>query len=198
MIVVTIDQVGSSTSTDRVPDLLDRIGQQLEPDALVLPFERTTGDEVQGLLASVVGMRRVVSVALRDGGWSIGVGIGDVLEPLPASTREASGTAYVLARRAVERAKNRRAVSRVAVEGVDAEAAAELEAAWHLIATIAAQRSEKMWEAIDTVAAMDTQAAAAAELGISVQALSQRLQRSGWPAELAAHPLLDSLAERAS
>lgn len=198
MFVLTIDQVGSSTSADRVPDLLAALESQVGGTDVVLPFERTAGDEVQGLLADPTVVRRVVTTALRDGGWSVGVGIGEVATPLPSGTREASGPAYVLARRAVERAKNRRAVSRVAVEGEKAVAAAHLEAAWHLVATIAAQRSAKMWEAIDTVATVESNIAAAQKLGISEQALSERLRRSGWAAELAAQPLLDSLAERAS
>jgi hypothetical protein len=196
MLVVTIDQVGSSTSRDRVPAFLEAL-DALTRGRCELAFERTVGDEVQGVLSEPAALRAVVSHALRDGHWSIGVGIGAVDLPLPSSTREAAGPAFVLARRAVERAKGKRMLARVAVEAADPRPAADLEAAWHLVATIAAERSPKMWEAIDTVSAMNSNSAAAAHLGISVQALSERLRRAGWAAEVNARPLLDDLAGRA-
>lgn len=196
MLVVTIDQVGSSTSSDRVPAFLEAL-DALTRGRRELAFERTVGDEVQGVLSEPAVLRAVVSHALRDGHWSIGIGIGVVDEPLPRSTREATGPAFVRARKAVDRAKNKRMVARVAVEGPDAERAAQLEAAWHLVATIAAARSTKMWEAIDTVSAMDSNTSAAAHLGVSGQALSERLRRAGWAAELNAASLLDDLARRA-
>jgi hypothetical protein len=196
MFVVTIDQVGSSTSADRVPALLAEL-DALTRDHRVLAFERTVGDEVQGVLSEPERLRAVIAYALRDGHWSIGVGIGTVDEPLPSSTREATGPAFALARKAVDRAKGKRMLARVAVEATDRVRAAELEAAWHLVATIAAERSPKMWEAIDTVSIMGSNASAAARLGISAQALSERLRRAGWAAEVNAHPLLDELTRRA-
>ena len=47
---------------------------------------------------------RQVDRLLRAGGWSIGVGAGPVQTPLPASTRAATGPAFLSARRAVEAA----------------------------------------------------------------------------------------------
>jgi len=192
MLVVTIDQVGSSTSSDRVPEFLAEV-ERLTRGRVELAFERTVGDEVQGVLSQPAVLRAVVNHALRDGHWSVGVGIGSVEEPLPDSTRAAAGPAFSLARRAVDRAKNRRMPARIAVEAAVPERAAALEAAWHLVATIAAERSAKMWEAIDTVSTMESSAVAAAHLGITAQALSERLRRAGWAAEVNAYPLLDEL-----
>ena len=45
MFVLTIDQKGSRSGRDRVPDLLDLLGGL----PMELPFERSVGDEVQGL-----------------------------------------------------------------------------------------------------------------------------------------------------
>lgn len=66
MYVMTIDQVGSRTRADRVPDLLSR----LEDTSTLAPFERTVGDEVQGIPADAQAVLRVVTVLLRDGGLS--------------------------------------------------------------------------------------------------------------------------------
>ena len=49
MFALTIDQHRSRTGEDLVPALLDG----LAPVPTVLPFERTVGDEVQGLLDAV-------------------------------------------------------------------------------------------------------------------------------------------------
>ncbi|HEY1117519.1 MAG TPA: hypothetical protein VGE43_07430, partial [Acidimicrobiales bacterium] len=78
-IVLTVDQRASRSSGDRVPDLL----AALEPLPARLPFRRTAGDEVQGLLTDPAGLPAVVEQVLRSGGWRVGVGIGPVDDPLP-------------------------------------------------------------------------------------------------------------------
>ena len=62
---------------DLVPGLLDA----LTPIETVLPFERTVGDEVQGLLADPQAVLEALLVVLRDGNWSTGLGIGPVDMP---------------------------------------------------------------------------------------------------------------------
>ena len=115
MFVITIDQEGSTGDVDRVPELLETLAAAAP--APVLAFERTAGDEVQGLLADAAATLAVVRAALRLGRWQIGVGVGSVVTPLPASTRAASGEVFVRARDAVERAKSRRMAVPVAVTG---------------------------------------------------------------------------------
>jgi hypothetical protein len=100
MYVLTIDQRGSSTDIDRVPELLDGLGR-ISP----CRFERTVGDEVQGVLDEPADVVEVALHALRSGLWYVGIGIGPVNEPQPVSPREGSGAAFVAARQAVERAK---------------------------------------------------------------------------------------------
>ncbi|WP_455605090.1 hypothetical protein [Cellulosimicrobium funkei] len=118
MYVLTVDQRGSTGRPDRVPEVLARLDEMLAGrGGVVVPFARTVGDEVQGVLDDPEAVVEVVLDLLRDGGWSVGLGVGPVDEPLPAVSREASGTAFVRAREAVEQAKSRAATAPGAVRG---------------------------------------------------------------------------------
>lgn len=197
MFAITIDQVASTRVGDRVAEFLGRLSRINADTGVILGFERTAGDEVQGLVDEPAALRAVVMAALRSGDWSVGIGVGAVDEPLPISTREATGDAYFRARAAVERAKRKGTVARLAVEAADADAAADLEAAFQLLAALIMKRTAKMWEAIDTVSAVGSNEAAARRLGISPQAVSERLRGAQWSIEQRFAPrVIDALAER--
>jgi hypothetical protein len=189
--VVTVDQRGSREGPDLVDHLLASLGDRERWPAPLLPFERTTGDEVQGVLE---GADVVVDLALalvRKDRWSVGVGVGPVREPLPASTRAGAGAAFTNARAAVERAKAD--PQRVAVVGPAGSRAGDAEAVLRLLAAVAQRRTDAGWEAIDLVADGATQQAAAARLGISKQAVSQRLHAALWPQERRVRPVAAAL-----
>ena len=187
MIVLTIDQRGSTYADDRVPEVLAELADLTRGrDGVVVRFERTVGDEVQGILApGRAGAQLAVDLTLhllRDQGWSVGIGVGQVEGPLPAVSREARGFAFYRARDAVERAKTRGRGTSVAVEGpppgaadlVTADArtpdartprsgtaelsqpdlAAEVEALLRLLAAIRARRTPQGWEVADTLASL--------------------------------------------
>lgn len=101
MYVMTIDQRGSRDRTDEVPGLLEILAR-VETQRV---FERTIGDEVQGVLDSADQVTLAVRLLAAETGWHIGIGIGPVESPLPASTAEGRGEAFYAARRAVEAAK---------------------------------------------------------------------------------------------
>ena len=73
---------------------------------MLRPFERTAGDEFQGVLDHPAALAAVVERLLREGGWNIGIGIGEVEEPLPENARAGRGPAYLHAREAVTAAKS--------------------------------------------------------------------------------------------
>ncbi|MET3974486.1 hypothetical protein ABIE39_000763 [Cellulosimicrobium sp. 4261] len=195
MYVLTVDQRGSTGRPDRVPEVLARLEEVLADRAgVVVPFDRTVGDEVQGVLDHPEVVVEVVLDLLRDGGWSVGLGVGPVDEPLPAVSREASGTAFVLAREAVEQAKSRAATAPVAVRGEPASRAAEVEALLRLLAAVADRRTAPGWEAVDALARVGgTQKDVARALGVSEQAVSQRLRTALWPEEAAVRPVVARL-----
>src|SRR5690554_6935452 len=139
MFVMTIDQQGSTQHGDHVAALLAHLSElelTAPADGFARGFERTVGDEVQAVLDEPERAVAVALAVLRLGGWSVGIGAGPVNTPLPASTREASGTAFVHAREAVERAKSRSTAVPIAVEGENAERATEAEALLRLLGAV--------------------------------------------------------------
>ncbi|RBY97750.1 hypothetical protein DQ237_02205 [Blastococcus sp. TF02-8] len=190
---MTVDQQGSRRGPDRVGEALARLGDGLRP---VLPFERTAGDEFQGVLGTPEAVLEVTVRLVRLGGWSIGIGAGPVQNPLPPSTRAAAGPAFLCARRAVDAAKQR--PMRLAVRGAVPPDAADAQAVLSALAVLVARRSPQAWEAIDLVEDGRTQAEAAAELGISRQAVGQRLAAASWELERELRPTAARLLARAA
>ena len=191
--VLTIDQRGSRRGPDRVADVLPRLNDSVPT---VLPFERTAGDELQGVLAEADDVVDVVLDLVRLGGWSIGIGAGPVQRPLPASTRAGAGPAFLSARRAVDAAKQRPA--RLAVRGAVPTDAGDAQAVLTALAVVVGRRSDQAWEAIALVGGGRTQAEAAAELGITRQAVGQRLAAGLWELELELRPTAARLLTRAA
>lgn len=199
MFVLTVDQQGSTGGPDLVPGLLDDVGRHLDgAPGIVLPFDRTVGDEIQGVLDDATTAVGLVLALLRRGGWSIGLGIGEVDHPLPGTSREASGNAFVRARAAVDRAKGRAAAVPVAVQGPDPAKAREVEALLHLLGALTTRRTDRGWEAVDTLVRVGgTQKDVARAIGITEQAVSQRLRTSLWPEEAAVRPIVARLLQEA-
>ncbi len=191
--VLTVDQKASRRSADRVGDALRDLNAAVPT---LLAFERTAGDEFQGVLADP---EQVVDVALRlvrEGGWSIGVGAGPVQTPLPPRTRAGAGPAFLSARRAVDAAKQR--PFRLAVRGAVPTDAGDAQAVLSALAVVVDRRSDQAWEAIALVVAGRTQAEAATALGISRQAVGQRLAAGLWDLERELRPTATRLLTRAA
>jgi hypothetical protein len=166
-------------------------------DGLALPFERTAGDEVQGLVAEPDEVTGIVMTLLRSSAWWVGVGLGATERPLPSSARAGRGEAYVAAREAVEAAKGRPAG--VAVRGGDH--ARYVESAFSLLAAVVHRRTQPGWEVVDLVSTGIRQVEVADRLGITRQAVSSRLRVAAWPEERDGRELgtwLLSLSEEAS
>ncbi len=192
--VLTVDQRGSRRSRDLVEDALSTLKQLVhEP---LLPFERTAGDEFQGVLAESEAVVDAARLLLRIDAWRIGIGAGPVEEPLPRSTRSARGPAFVYAREALDAAKVR--PQHVAVAAPHPERAREADAVLTLIAAVIARRSTAGWAAIDLVEAGHTFAEAADILGVSRQAVGQRLTVALWQQERDARPVVARLLQEAA
>ena len=172
--VLTIDQRGSTkaAATDRVPATL----AALSDVGMLRRFERTAGDEFQGVLDDPASLALVAERLLREGGWYIGIGIGGVEEPLPESTRAGRGPAYQHARDAVTGAKS--APWRLRVTGDEPQVRA-LETTLWLWAAVLGRRTSGGWEVADLVDAGATYDEAAKRLGITQSAVSQRAQAAG-------------------
>lgn len=204
MFAVTADQIRSVRTGDRVPEALDVLARVCpEGGGIVRRFERTVGDEIQGLLGTGAAVVAVVEALTRLGDWRIGIGIGSVETPLPRSTRAASGPAFLRAREAVVAARG--ANAQLAVRANDARPhparnrppstvggpaygdsdvvnrAGELAEGvlWLLVATLR-RRTNEGWDVVDVIESAGSGKAAAERLGISPSAVSQRLSRAAW------------------
>jgi hypothetical protein len=219
MYVMTIDQRGSTGDVDRVPGLL----KELSALSTAGRFERSVGDEVQGVVQRADEVVEIALHALRSGRWYVGIGVGEVDLPLPASPREGSGPAFVAARSAVDRAKGaaahvplavvagrdrRRANANAATTAADgasgsqgARACANAEAVLRLIGRLVQDRTAAQWKVVDVLRSVrnDThgthgsQKIAAQKLGITEQSVSRAVLRSGWQEEWAARPAAELL-----
>lgn len=208
---MTIDQRGSTGAQDLVPDLLARIAA-LQPSGMERPvFERTVGDELQGVVPDASAVVEIALHALRFGRWYLGIGVGTVSLAPGASPREGTGTAFVAARKAVELAKAAGAQVPLSVvpgimaktgggvpAGEGSQACANAEAVLRLIGRLVQDRTEAQWRVVDALRRLGSpsqgpvrhgsQKQVALELGISEQSVSRTVLRSGWQEEWAARP----------
>ncbi|MCE5291074.1 MAG: hypothetical protein LLG14_17820 [Nocardiaceae bacterium] len=182
MFVMTIDQRRSRRDVDRVDTVLEALATY----ETFRPFERTAGDEVQGVVAAPEIVIDVAVALIEDGHWSVGIGVGPVEVPLPAVTRAGRGVAFEAARAAVTRAKS--AAGGVAIEGSN-PIVDDVETVLALLAYVVSRRTDEGRAAVGLMRLGSTQAAVADRLGISKQAVSQRLSVAGWGVETKARDL---------
>lgn len=190
--VLTVDQRHSRHGRDLVEDALMMLKHQV-PEPL-LAFERTAGDEFQGVMGAADHALHASLALMREGSWSVGIGVGTAEEPMPHSTRSARGPAFVHARRALDLAKQRS--HRIAVVG-PGERAHDADALLALLAALISRRTAAGWEAIDLAESGLTFAAAAERLDVTRQAVGQRLAVALWQQEKDIHPLAARLLEEA-
>jgi hypothetical protein len=195
MYVITADQVDSRLSDDAVGSALDDITATAGP-RLLLPPDRTAGDEIQAITASAEAAYRLALRLTRDGRWSVGLGVGSVREPLGDSTRASTGNAFFAARAAIDAAK--RAPLRFALRTEPTARTAEdqpedgpiraedVEALVVLVLALRDKRTDKGWEVHDLLATGATQAEAARSLGITQGAVSMRARTGSSREEFAA------------
>ncbi|GAA1639971.1 hypothetical protein GCM10009744_32030 [Kribbella alba] len=193
--VLTVDQRASRSTPDVVPDLLTSLNRRPRRTGLLRRFERTAGDEVQGVLSEARATIDVIVELLRADRWYIGLGFGEVDEPLPRSTRAGSGPAFVNAREAVNRAKS--SPHHVTVIGSNAHAAEQVETVLWLMASVLRRRSERGWAVADLLAEGLTRREIGVKLGISQSAVTQRAQAAGFTEEQRGRVLAAELLDAA-
>ncbi len=166
--VLTVDQRSSRSRADLVPGQLG----ELSALATLRAFERTAGDEIQGIVDAPDVAAAALRLLMRRGEWNIGLGIGPVELPLPAHARAGRGSAYLHAREAVNRAKHVHA--RICVVGDDVYRADQLETVLWLWNSLLERRSERGWEVAELIGSGLSHAETGVRLGVSQSAVSQR------------------------
>ncbi len=198
MFVLTADQRRSTRHGDRVDSLLSSLEQWTDAwqDHVALAPERTVGDEVQAVLATAEAAVDLSLTLMRAAHWSVGVGAGTVDLPLRSTARASSGAAFVNARRAVERARGRGEPVPLVVAGDDAATEESATAVLQLLAGVVRRRSTAGWEVSDLLAPGVTQRDIAQNLGISTQAVSQRIASAMLDEERRARPVAVALLDK--
>jgi len=98
MIVITANQLHNGSAIE--PDLAAVAGLTgIFGDRLPLPDHGALGDEFQILVDTGDTALAVALVLTRGGTWSVGIGVGTVVEPLDGSVQSGSGNAFVCAPR---------------------------------------------------------------------------------------------------
>ena len=150
----------------------------------VAGFEVLGVEDIRSDVADAEGALNLIMALLSDGNWAIGLGIADSSGAASAATK-AVGT--------------RPGQVRVIVDKQHASTeAADIAAVFSLMAHVLHKRTYEGREATSLVRRGMNQNEAAATLGISKQAMSQRLQAAGWPAEQAGWQLALNLITRAA
>lgn len=186
-----MDQRESRAGPDRVPALLDL----LAPVPSHGRFERTAGDEVQGLLTDPGAVARALEKVLRTREWYVGLGIGGVGTPLPRMTRAGRGPAFLHARDAVTAAKS--GPWRIRVVGDDVYRCRQLESGLWLWTALLDRRTARGWEVVDLVDEGLTYQETGQRLGITQSAVSQRAATAGLVEGLRARELVTHLVSAA-
>ncbi len=194
VIVVTADQRGSTkpAATDLVPATLARLSE-IAGDSMLRGFERTAGDEFQGILGDPAGLSVVLEELLREDTWNIGIGIGPADTPLPESTRAGRGRVFLDAREAVTAAKS--APWHLSVQA-DTDRSRLLETAAWLWAAVLGRRTPGGWEVADLTDSGHRYDDIAERLGISQSAVSQRARAAGIVEGRRARGLIGALAQQ--
>lgn len=175
LVVVTADQIGSRQSLDHVPSALETL-ERVPGSGAIRGFDRTAGDEIQGLFDTSASAVAAVEALTRLGGWRIGIGIGKVMQPVPESVRAATGTAFIGAREAI--ALSRGQAADLAVVG-GGEAGADAQAALHLLILLWRRRTDAGWQVAELHDEGLSGQHIADRLGISASAVSQRMRAAG-------------------
>lgn len=197
MFAVTIDQRSSRSAGDRVPELLELLVEACADNPPIAGFDRTVGDEVEGLFDDAAGVVAAVRAALAAGDWHIGLGIGSV-ESVGRNVREARGSAFVAAREAVERAKvsGEVEVRQGADVNISPLALEASQVVFQLLGALLADRTDAQREVSDLFDAGLTGREAAAALGVSPSAVSQRRTASRYDLETRGWAVLSELLGR--
>jgi len=191
VVVLTVDQDASRDRPDEVPAGL----AALSDVPTRLAFDRTAGDEFQGVLDDPAAVVTALEVLLRAGTWNIGLGVGEVETPLPDTARAGRGPAYVAAREAVTAAKS--SPWRVRAAGTPDETVRALESAIWLWAALLARRTPRGWEVADLVDQGLTYDETAGRLSITQSAVSQRAAAAGIAEGRRARELVEYLTRKA-
>ena len=175
----------------RRAELVQRSAAALSTLEGVSEFHVLGVEDICAVVDSSTAVCEVVMALLADGDWAIGIGIS------PGNQADEDSARHVATAALKNSARMGQVYTKLNKRGRSAEAS-DIAAAFALIGYVLNKRTIEGREATSLVRAGLNQNEAAEELGISKQAMSQRLQAAGWSAEMAGCQLAVNLIERAN
>lgn len=182
----------------RRADFVRQSAQALSTLPDVNEFSVVGVEDIQATVDTAEAACDTTMALLSAGDWAVGIGVlvdDSLPEPELAATQALSLAAMTLGTHA------RSGQVKVGVKRgnrKDQAWSADVQAVFTMLAHILSKRTSEGREATSLVRSGMNQNEAAAELGISKQAMSQRLQAAGWQAEMAGYRLAISLLQRAA
>lgn len=166
-------------------------------------FELIGVEEIRAHITTPITTCDVIMALLAAGDWAIGVGVVPATEASSENPDDLDDAVIEQAKKAASDALRPTAKAgtvkvRIAGTKRDNPAAFNISAAFTLIGQVLSKRTQEGREATSLVRSGLNQNEAAQELGISKQAMSQRLQAAGWQAESAGWQLAVNLIEQAA
>mgnify|MGYP001758725374 FL=1 len=168
----------------RRANLVKRSAEALSTLEGVGRFEVVGVEDIRAHIDDAEAACMLVMALLSDGNWAIGIGITEKGPAIYAAS-DAVGVKAGSVKVVVEKQK-------------PSTDAADIASAFALLGHVLAKRTVEGREATSLVRSGLNQNEAAAQLGISKQAMSQRLQAAGWQAEQAGWQLAVNLMSRAA
>lgn len=175
----------------RRAELVQRSASALSTLDGVGEFQVLGVEDICAVAYSASSVCDVVMALLADGDWAIGIGVSPGLTGDEEAAREVATGALKGSARAGQ------VYAKVSKRGRASEAN-DIAATFALLGFVLHKRTMEGREATSLVRAGLNQNEAAEELGISKQAMSQRLQAAGWAAEMAGWQLAVHVIERAN
>lgn len=195
--MITIDQRRSRGAPEiRVDHWAAELNEEFS-DELILPFDPTLGDEIQGVMAAPPAIVETVLRGVREKGWWLGVGIGEVETPMQKTAARSRGQAFYRAREAVEAAK--RSHHGFAVRTGDERSTSDIQAVLELLAFLIRRRGHdpKRWRAVELAQKGRSTVEIGKAFGITQQAASKRLLSAGFYEEAQGRKLAERLLREA-
>ncbi|QNE89577.1 MarR family transcriptional regulator [Corynebacterium incognita] len=173
----------------RRADYVERAAEALATLPGVSEFDILGVEDICANVADATAVTNLVMALLADGEWAVGIGVHP--GPQEFGVRRIATAAL--------RNSARAGVVKVRVQVPKATTEADdISSTFALLAHVLHKRTAEGREATSLVRSGLDQNEAAAELGISKQAMSQRLQAAGWAAEQAGWQLAVNLLQRAN
>lgn len=194
--VLTVDRRASRQQSGNLKMAEHRDALEAEHPKPLLSWQVSAGDELQGLFADAGPAVAAALQLAESGDWHVGLGVGAVDTPLPQTVNEATGSAFVSAREAVEAAKT--ATAAAAVRGADGGVRSDQsDALMALLASIRRRRTPTSRQAAAYADQGLTQQRIADVLEIKQSSVSRRLSTALWHEERAARDVLIQLLREA-